>query len=279
MSVINPNGKEDFAAEATTVVVVPTYNEAANLPQLAQELWNLGIPGLQILVVDDNSPDGTGQVADDLAARWPGRFHVIHRPGKGGLGTAYIEGFTRALERGAQYIVQMDADFSHSPQYIPRFLEAAGDYDVVVGSRWVPQGKLDERWGLSRYLLSRWGNFYARLILRITPRDATAGFKLWRRETLLAIPLDRIRSNGYVFQVEMTYVTEKLGFRILEIPIFFEDRRIGESKMTMGVKVEAAWRVWEVWWRHRRLTPASRRPATYHAERVESHYQSSEEPG
>lgn len=242
------------------IVVIPTYNEAENLPLLTEALWALGLPGLEVLVVDDNSPDGTGQVADALAERWPDRFHVIHRPGKSGLGTAYITGFKRALELGAHYIVQMDADFSHSPAYIPRFLEAIRDADVVVGSRYVPQGKLDERWGTGRLLLSRWGNFYAKLILGVKVQDATAGFKLWRRETLLGIQLDRIRSNGYIFQVEMTYVTEKLGYRILEIPIYFEDRRIGQSKMTLSVKLEAAWRTWEVWWRHRHLTPAARTP-------------------
>lgn len=254
------NVAEIAEPEMKTIVVIPTYNEADNLPVLADELWALGVPGLEIMVVDDNSPDGTGQVADELASRRPDKFHVIHRPGKSGLGTAYITGFKRALELGAHYIAQMDADFSHSPAYIPIFLDAIRDYDVVVGSRYVPQGKLDERWGTGRLLLSRWGNFYAKLILGVQSQDATGGFKLWRRETLLGIQLDRIRSNGYIFQVEMTYVTERLGYRVLEIPIYFEDRRIGHSKMTMGVKLEAAWRTWEVWWRHRHLTPAMRYP-------------------
>jgi dolichol-phosphate mannosyltransferase len=245
-----------------TIVVIPTYNEADNLPALTDALWALDVAGLEILVVDDNSPDGTGRVADELAARWPGKFHVIHREGKNGLGTAYVAGFTRALELGAHFVVQMDADFSHSPTYIPRFLDAIRDYDVVVGSRYVLEGKLDERWGTGRLLLSRWGNVYAKLILGVKSRDATGGFKLWRRETLQGIQLDRIRSNGYIFQVEMAYVTERLGYRVNETPIYFEDRRIGHSKMTMGVKLEAAWRTWEVWWRHRRLTPAMRFPLT-----------------
>lgn len=242
-----------------TVVVIPTYNEADNLAALAAELWALPIPGLEILVVDDDSPDGTGRVADELAERQPGRLDVIHRPGKGGLGTAYLEGFRRALAAGADVIVQMDADFSHSPAYIPKMIEALREHDVVVGSRYVAEGRLDDRWGVGRYLLSWWANsVYTRLLLNVKVKDATAGFKAWRRETLLGIGLDRIRSNGYVFQVEMAYVAERLAYRVLEIPIYFEDRRVGHSKMTIPVKLEAAWRVWEVRWRHRNLTPAMR---------------------
>jgi dolichol-phosphate mannosyltransferase len=243
-----------------TVIVIPTYNEAGNLPLMAAELWALDIPGLQVLVVDDDSPDGTGEVADDLVVRRPGEIHVLHRQGRRGLGTAYVEGFSWALDAGADLIVQMDADFSHSPLYIPRMLEEIQSCDVVVGSRYVGGGELDERWGLGRYLLSWWANsVYTRLILGTQTKDATAGFKCWRAETLRGIGLDRIHSNGYIFQVEMSYVAEKLGYRIVEIPIFFEDRRIGHSKMTAPVKFEAAWRVWEVWWRHRHLTPADRR--------------------
>jgi dolichol-phosphate mannosyltransferase len=243
-----------------TVIVIPTYNEAGNLPLMAAELWALDIAGLQVLVVDDDSPDGTGEVADDLVVRRPGEIHVLHRQGVRGLGTAYIEGFSWALDAAADLIVQMDADFSHSPQYIPRMLEEIQSCDVVVGSRYVGGGELDERWGLGRYLLSWWANsVYTRLILGTQTKDATAGFKCWRAETLRGIGLDRIHSNGYIFQVEMSYVAEKLGYRIVEIPIFFEDRRIGHSKMTAPVKFEAAWRVWEVWWRHRHLTPADRR--------------------
>jgi dolichol-phosphate mannosyltransferase len=235
------------------VVVVPTYNEADNLPTLAGELLALGLPGLEILVVDDSSPDGTGQVADELANRYPGRVHVLHRSGRLGLGTAYVSGFGQALERGAEFIVQMDADFSHSPSYIPEFVAKMEDYDVVVGSRYVSGGQLDERWGWWRYLLSWWANsVYAKLILGLKVRDATAGFKCWRRATLEGIGLDRVRSNGYVFQVEMAYLTEKLGYRVLELPIYFEDRRIGQSKMTAPVKVEAALRTWQIRWRHRR---------------------------
>jgi dolichol-phosphate mannosyltransferase len=227
-------------------VVVPTFNEADNLPRLVAQLLALPLPDLKIIVVDDSSPDGTGALADRLAADYPGRLSVIHRPGKSGLGTAYLTGFRCALEQGAEAVVQMDADFSHSPEYVPQLVARLQDYDVVIGSR---------------YLLSWWANsVYTRLMLNIRVRDATAGFKAWRRETLLGLGLDRIHSNGYIFQVEMAYVAERLGYRALEVPIFFEDRRIGRSKMSVPVKLEAAWRVWEVRWRHRRLTPGMRRP-------------------
>jgi dolichol-phosphate mannosyltransferase len=236
------------------MVVIPTYNEAENLPAIVGELWSLGVDGLEVLVVDDNSADGTGQVADELAQRYPGRFHVIHRPGKMGLGTAYLTGFKYALDHGADYIVQMDADFSHSPDYIPMMLEKCQEFDVVVGSRYVPGGRLDEKWSFWRHFLSWWANsIYSRLILNLRVRDTTAGFKCWRRSTLETIDLNSIRSNGYVFQVEMAVVTEKLGFRVLELPIYFEDRRIGRSKMTVPVKFEAAWRIWEIRQRHRNL--------------------------
>jgi dolichol-phosphate mannosyltransferase len=238
------------------MVVIPTYNEANNLVPIVGELRSLDIPDLQILVVDDSSPDGTGELADDLSQRYPGECHVIHRLDKLGLGTAYLAGFRFALERGADRIVQMDADFSHSPAYIPRFLEKLDSYDVVVGSRYVEGGQLDEQWSLGRYLLSWWANsVYTRLILGLDVKDGTAGFKCWKREVLEAIDLNSIRSNGYVFQVEMAYVTQKLGFRTLEMPIHFEDRRIGQSKMDMSIKLEATWRVWQVKWRHRRLRP------------------------
>jgi len=239
--------------------VIPTYNEVQNLSAVTAELFALGLDGLEILIVDDDSPDGTGQLADDLAQRYAGRFHVIHRTGQRGLGLAYRDGFRYALDAGADLIVQMDADFSHSPSYIPQFVARIQEgYDVIVGSRYVSGGELDEKWSFGRYLLSWWANSaYARPILRLQVKDATAGFKCWRRSTLLGIDLDTIRSNGYVFQVEMAYVCQRLGCRVLEIPIFFEDRRIGRSKMSIPVKLEAALRVWEVWWRHRDLRPPS----------------------
>jgi dolichol-phosphate mannosyltransferase len=240
------------------MVVIPTYNEAENVPVMVGDLLILDLPGLEVLIVDDNSPDGTGRVAEDLAKKHPGRVHVIHRSGKLGLGTAYITGFRYALDRGAQLVVQMDADFSHSPSYIPRFVQDIKDYDVVIGSRYVSGGATDERWGWWRYLLSWWANsVYTRLILGLKVKDATAGFKCWRRATLEGIGLDRVQSNGYVFQVEMAYLTEKCGFRFLEIPIYFEDRRIGQSKMTVPVKIEAALRTFEIRWRHRRARRVS----------------------
>jgi dolichol-phosphate mannosyltransferase len=255
------------AAEPVRVtVVVPTYNEADNLPNLAAALLALSIPGLQLLVVDDNSPDGTGLVADRLAAaanvgsNARPRVAVLHRQGKGGLGTAYVAGMTKAVADGADFVVQMDADFSHSPAYVPQMLGVilATDADVVVGSRYVPGGSLDERWELGRRLLSAWANLYSRAILGLRIRDMTAGFKMWRRSALQAIDLAGVRSNGYSFQVEMAYLAEHLGFRIIEIPIHFEDRRIGRSKLDVPVKLESAWRTWQIRWRYRHLTRESR---------------------
>jgi dolichol-phosphate mannosyltransferase len=240
-------------------IVVPTYNEAENVGPMTGALLDLGVPGLDVLVVDDESPDGTGRIADELAARHPGRLYVLHRAGPRGLGRAYVEGFRWALEHGADFVVQMDCDFSHSPTYIPQFLERIHDHDVVVGSRYVSGGRTDDRWSRGRWLLSWWANsVYTRLILGCRVKDVTAGFKCWRRGTLQGIDLSRIRSQGYVFQVEMAYVTERLGYRVLEIPIYFEDRRVGRSKMTMPVKIEAALRVLEVRWRHRQLRSSDR---------------------
>ena len=241
------------------MVVAPTYNEVQNLSALTAELFALNFDELEVLVVDDNSPDGTGELADELAQRHSGRFHVIHRTGRRGLGLAYRDGFRYAIDAEADIIIQMDADFSHSPRYIPEFVDKIQEgYDVVVGSRYAPGGELDEKWSIGRYLLSWWANsIYARLILRLRVKDATAGFKCWRRSALLDLDLETIRSNGYVFQVEMAYVCQRLGYRVLEIPIYFEDRRIGQSKMAIRIKIEAALRVWEVWWRHRRLRPRS----------------------
>jgi dolichol-phosphate mannosyltransferase len=239
-------------------IVIPTYNEAENLAALTAELWAQALPGLRILVVDDGSPDGTGELAEELAGRQPERMSVIHRKGKLGLGTAYITGFKQALRDGAEAIAQMDADFSHSPEYLPDFVAQLDEYDAVFGSRYVPGGSLDERWGIGRLLLSAFGNFYARTILGLKVMDATGGFRAWRRETLAGMPLDDIRSNGYVFQVEMAFVAQRLGYRIVEKPIYFEDRRIGQSKMSFRIQIEAAVRVWQVLMMHRHLTPKSR---------------------
>ena len=239
--------------EPKIMVVLPTYNEADNLSTIVGELLALNLPGLEILIVDDDSPDGTGEIADSLVERHPDRIHVMHRKGVRGLGTAYVGGFQYALAKGANLIIQMDADFSHSPSYIPEMIAATREYDVVIGSRYVSGGGTDDRWSWWRVFLSWWANLYARVILGVTVKDATAGFKCWRRETLEGIGLDRVRSNGYVFQVEMAYLTEKLGYRYLETPIYFEDRRIGQSKMTVPVKVEGALRTWQLRWRHRKV--------------------------
>jgi dolichol-phosphate mannosyltransferase len=234
-------------------IVIPTYNEADNLPALSAELWALSIPSLKILVVDDNSPDGTGQVAEDLASRQPGRISVIHRQGKLGLGSAYITGFQTALGDGAEAVAQMDADFSHSPAYLPDFVAGLEDHDAVFGSRYVEGGRLDENWNIGRVLLSWFGNAYARTILRMDVLDATGGFRVWRAETLKGMPLHMVRSNGYVFQVEMAYLAQRKGFNVQEKPIYFEDRRIGQSKMSFRIQIEAALRVWQVKWRYRNL--------------------------
>lgn len=251
----------DFLRQVRLTVVIPTYNEADNLPGMAEALLDLPLPGLQLLVVDDNSPDGTGAVAEELAQRYNTgasarpRIAVLHRAGKAGLGTAYVEGMRKALDDGADFVAQMDADFSHSPRYIPQMLGVmlAAGADVVIGSRYVPGGSLDEGWGAWRRFISWWANLYSRMILGLRIRDMTAGFKLWRRQALLDIGLDNIRSNGYSFQVEMAYLCEKLGFRLVEIPIHFEDRRIGQSKLDIPVKIESAWRTWQIRWRYRHL--------------------------
>lgn len=238
-----------------TIVVIPTFNEVSNIEPVTRAVLGLGIEGLSILIVDDDSPDGTGKVADRLERTMHNRVRVLHRSGRRGLGRAYVEGFTRAMGMGADAIIQMDADFSHSPTYIPIFLKILRQYDVVVGSRYVSHGSVDQKWETSRHLLSRWANFYARTLLGVKSRDTTSGFKCWRRSALEAIDLGRILSDGYVFQVEMTYVSERLGLSICEYPIHFEDRQVGHSKMTLPVKLEASWRVVQVRLRHRNVTP------------------------
>jgi dolichol-phosphate mannosyltransferase len=239
--------------------VIPTYNEVGNVEPMAAALLSLDLPLLRLLFVDDSSPDGTGDLLDELAGRFPDRLSVLHRTGLRGLGRAYVAGFRQVLSQGATAVVQMDCDFSHRPQDVPRLLDALAPVDLIIGSRYVEGGGVDPTWGPDRRMLSAWANFYSRTILSLHEiRDATAGFRAWRRKTLLGLGLDRIRSQGYVFQVEMTYVVWRLGYEIEEIPIFFPDRLVGESKMTLPVKLEAAARVWEVWWRHRHLGPEDR---------------------
>jgi dolichol-phosphate mannosyltransferase len=242
-----------------TTVVVPTYNEAENVRPMVDALLSLPVADVKVLVVDDASPDGTGEIADQLALERPGYVEVLHRSGPRGLGRSYVDGFRTAIQGGADLVVQMDCDFSHAPRDVPRLIDQANEVDVVIGSRYVPGGRTDEDWGWGRKMLSWWANsVYARLILGTQVKDTTAGFKCWRADTLRGIGLHRIRSQGYVFQVEMAYVTERLGYRALEIPIYFEDRRIGESKMVVPIKLEAALRVWELRFRLGRLTPQDR---------------------
>lgn len=234
-------------------VVTPTYNEAENLPKLVSALFALPLSGLKILVVDDNSPDGTGQLVEDLASTHPGCLSVLHRPMKLGLGTAYISGFRRVLAEGAETVAQMDADFSHPPEKLLELLEALETCDVAMGSRYVPGGAVDERWPFWRKGLSAFGNLYAGAILGLPVRDATGGFRLWRRETLLGMPLERVRSNGYAFQVEMAYIACRLGYTFREVPFYFADRQWGESKMSFRIQREAAIRVWQIRFAYRNL--------------------------
>jgi dolichol-phosphate mannosyltransferase len=225
-------------------IIVPTYNEAENLPRLVEAIFNLPLPDVNILIVDDNSPDGTGQMAEDLSPQYGQRISVLHRPAKMGLGSAYIQGFRRALQEGAEAVLQMDADFSHPIEKIPALVAALESCDIAIGSRYTPGGSLDTRWPFWRKALSAFGNFYARTILGMKTRDVTGGFRLWRAAVLRAMPLQRIRSTGYVFQVEMNYIATLMGYRITEIPIYFADRRWGKSKMNFRIQLEAALRTW-----------------------------------
>lgn len=236
-------------------VVTPTYNEAENLPVLVSALFALPIEGLHLLVVDDNSPDGTGEIAENLKAEHAGRMSVIHRTGKLGLGSAYIAGFRQALEEGAQAIGQMDVDFSHPPEKLPVLLDTLQSCDIVIGSRYVPGGSVDIHWPVWRKGLSAFGNLYARTILGLPVRDATGGYRIWRRETLLGIPLARARTNGYAFQVELAYMAHLLRYRMVEVPIYFADRQRGTSKMSFRIQREAAIRVWQMLFEYRDLRP------------------------
>lgn len=226
------------------LVIVPTYNERDNLPRLIPSILARD-PRLEVLVVDDGSPDGTGEVADALAATEP-RVHVLHRSGKLGLGTAYLTGFRWGLERDYDVLFEMDADFSHDPAHLPLFLEAIEKFDVVLGSRYLEGRVTVVNWPIGRLLLSYFANAYARWVTGLPIADATGGFKCFRRDVLAALALDRVESNGYAFQIEMSFRAWKKGFRLGEIPIMFVDRDIGESKMSRHIVVEAVWRVWRL---------------------------------
>ena len=225
-----------------SLIVVPTYNERDNV-RLVAEQFLAALPGTELLFVDDNSPDGTGAILDELAAAEP-RLHVMHRAGKLGLGTAYVEGFGWGLARGYEYLFEMDADGSHDPKYLPTMLALAEDgADVVIGSRYVPGGGT-ENWSLGRKVISRGGGLYARTVLGIDVRDVTAGFVCWRRAALEALDLSSVSSNGYSFQIEMKYRAHQKGLRLVETPIMFVDRRVGQSKMSRAIVAEALVKVW-----------------------------------
>lgn len=226
------------------LVIIPTYNERDNIVRLLPEVFEQD-DRLDVLVVDDASPDGTGKIADAIAATTP-RAHVLHRSGKLGLGTAYLDGFRWAIERGYAYIFEMDADFSHDPEHLPQFLAAIEDYDVVLGSRYLEGRVTVVNWPITRLLLSYFANLYARMVTGLPVADATGGFKCFRREVLEAIDLDRVESEGYTFQIEMSLRAWKKDFRIGEIPIIFADRDVGESKMSKAIIWEAVWRVWKL---------------------------------
>jgi dolichol-phosphate mannosyltransferase len=234
------------------VMIVPTYNEAENLPKLVSALFALPLD-LNFLIVDDNSPDGTGHIAESMASANPGRVRVIHRIGKLGLSSAYLQAFRTLSDESLDAIGQMDADFSHDPAMLVEMAKRLESCDLVLGSRYIAGGRTAENWPVWRKALSAWGNFYSRSILQIPLKDITGGFRLWRRETLRAMPLERVNSSGYVFMVEMAYLAWCLQFSIGEVPIYFADRRWGKSKMSFKIQAEAAVRVWQVLWAYRDL--------------------------
>jgi dolichol-phosphate mannosyltransferase len=235
-----PATEVEWAPLGGVWIVLPTFDEAANIEPISRAIL-AALPSATLLVVDDSSPDGTGEIAEGLAAR-DARIRVLHRPEKEGLGRAYLDGFRTALGHGADVVVQMDADFSHDPADLPRLLAAAEDADLVLGSRYIEGGGVTD-WGLARRAISRWGSSYARTALGIGVHDLTGGFKLFRREVLEAIDIDSLDALGYAFQVETTFRAIRAGFKVVEVPIVFRDRRVGQSKMSGAIVVEAAWRV------------------------------------
>jgi dolichol-phosphate mannosyltransferase len=227
-----------------TLIIVPTYNERENLPRMAQKLLSLPV-AVDVLVVDDNSPDGTGKIADELAAKHP-QLHVLHRAGKEGLGRAYIAGFKWALEKNYELIFEMDCDFSHDPDEVPHFLKAAETADLVLGSRYV-DGIRVINWPLKRLMLSRFAGKYVKVVTGMPFSDPTGGYKCFRRRALQALDLENIHSNGYGFQIELTNKLWRQGFAVAEVPITFTDRTHGQSKMAGGIVNEAFWMVWRMW--------------------------------
>jgi dolichol-phosphate mannosyltransferase len=251
-------------------LILPTYNEAENIePLVRAALTHLGESEADpwLLIVDDSSPDGTGEIADRLADELP-QVEVLHRPKKQGLGRAYLAGFAVALERGADLVLEMDSDFSHDPADLPRLISAAGAADLVLGSRYVPGGGITE-WGTVRRLLSRGGSAYARWLLGVPVRDLTGGFKCFRREVLEAIDLDAVHADGYGFQIELTYRAVQAGFTVAEVPIVFRERRVGRSKMTTRIALEAVWKVPAL--RLRLRQPPAPAPAAERAQQAAGH--------
>jgi dolichol-phosphate mannosyltransferase len=240
-----------------TWVVLPTYNEKENLAAIAPAILD-ALPGASLLVVDDSSPDGTGEIADAMAAE-DERVRVLHRVAKEGLGRAYVAGFQVALDGGASRVVQMDADWSHDPQYLPSLVDRLDTADLVIGSRYTRGGGV-RNWGLFRRFVSRGGSLFARTVLGLSPRDLTGGFKAWRRDTLAAVPWDNVHSGGYVFQIEMTYRASRNGARVDEVPIVFVDRRLGSSKMSRRIIFEALVVVLRLRWDELRSRRRRKRP-------------------
>jgi dolichol-phosphate mannosyltransferase len=227
----------------TALVIVPTYNERENLPHLAEQLMQH--PNVRLLIVDDQSPDGTGDVADALACRYPGRLEVMHRSGRRGLGRSYLDGFRKAVGETVDVVCQMDADLSHDPAHLPALMAAVAEADVVIGSRYIPDGVI-VNWPLRRRLLSRFANLYSRTVMGVSVRDCTSGYRCWRRDALGALPLDRIRSDGYSFLIETLYMAVRRGARVAEVPITFVERRRGESKLSGAIIVESVVTPWRL---------------------------------
>ncbi|OYZ11249.1 MAG: dolichyl-phosphate beta-D-mannosyltransferase [Bdellovibrio sp. 28-41-41] len=228
------------------LVIIPTYNEKENIDSIVRAVLDQKLD-LHILVVDDNSPDGTGQIVQTLMGAFPGYVHLLTRMKKEGLGRAYIAGFKWGLEKGYSHVIEMDADFSHRPVDLIKHVNEWGTCDFVIGSRYVPQGET-VNWGLMRKLISRGGSLYSKIILGFPINDWTGGFNSWRRDVLEKINLDSVTSNGYSFQIELKYKASRKGFKCKEVPIVFEDRRVGKSKMSMKIVFEAFYKVWQIRW-------------------------------
>ncbi len=262
-------GERRFGPLGTTLVIIPTYNEAENIKAIVERVRE-AVPDAHVLVADDNSPDGTGKLADELAAA-DDRVHVLHRKGKEGLGAAYLAGFTWGLERGYGVLVEMDADGSHQPEELPRLLTALKGADLVLGSRWVPGGRV-VNWPRSREIISRGGSMYSRIALDLPLRDVTGGYRAFRRETLEGLGLDEVASQGYCFQVDLARRAIRAGYHVVEVPITFVERELGDSKMSRDILVEALWRVttWGVGERVGKVLGRDRAAGPEHAGRPES---------